>query len=212
MQPTSRILPRRKSKYSCNCSYTHWLGSQWPTSITNWCSSHHFQVQCWRHSTCRPSEEMVRAKFVWQVEASWSPFLSWWTCSKNLESTTLHDGSRYVVGMLWADDNIHLPDNCYASLVQCNSRKAPRERLKPENSNASVIRDDVEKGYVVPVSAHDSKNRSNRESYVSQHPLLNPNKPGKVRRVSNVASKFHGKSLNTLISSAPICFRTFYSF
>ena len=34
------------------------------------------------------------------------------------DSTTLLDGSRYVVGMLWADDNIHLPDNFYASLVQ----------------------------------------------------------------------------------------------
>ena len=28
---------------------------------------------------------------------------------KILDSTTLYDGSRYVDGMLWADDNIHLP-------------------------------------------------------------------------------------------------------
>ena len=33
---------------------------------------------------------------------------------KNLDSTTIHDGSRYVVGMLWVDDNIHLPNNFYA--------------------------------------------------------------------------------------------------
>ena len=40
---------------------------------------------------------------------------------KFLDSTTLHDGSRYVVGMLWAEDNIHLHDNFYASLVQLKS-------------------------------------------------------------------------------------------
>ena len=34
---------------------------------------------------------------------------------KILDSTTIHDGSRYIVGMLWAADNIYLPDNCYAS-------------------------------------------------------------------------------------------------
>ena len=53
-----------------------------------------------------------------------------------------------------------------------------------------------EKGYVVPVSRHDSKNRSDREWYVPHHPVLNSNKPGKIRRVLNGASKFPGKSLN----------------
>ena len=40
---------------------------------------------------------------------------------KILVTATIHDGSRYVVVMLWADDNIHLPDNFYASLVQFKS-------------------------------------------------------------------------------------------
>ena len=44
---------------------------------------------------------------------------------KMLDSTTLHDGSCYVVGMLWADDNINLPDNFYASLVQFMSLEKP---------------------------------------------------------------------------------------
>ena len=127
-----------------------------------------------------------------------------------LDSTTLHDGSRYSVGKLWADDNIHLPDNFYASLVQF---KALEKRLEKDfnlkTQYASDIRSDVEKGYVVPVSTRDSKNRSDREWYLPHHPVSNPNKPSKVRRVLNGASKFHGKSLINSLLVAPICFRTF---
>ena len=123
---------------------------------------------------------------------------------KILDSTTIHDGSRYIVGMLWADDNIHLPDNFYASLVQFKSLEKRLEKdLNLKTQYASDIRSDVEKGYVVPVSPHDSKNRSDREWYVPHHPVLNPNKPGKVRRVLNGASRFHGSSLNNSLLVGP---------
>ena len=106
--------------------------------------------------------------------------------------------------MLWADDNIHLPDKFNASLVQFKSlEKRLEKNLNLKTQYASSIRSDVEKGYVVPVSPHDSKNRSNREWYVPHHPVLNPNKPGKVRRVLNGASKFHGKSLNNSLLVGP---------
>ena len=123
---------------------------------------------------------------------------------KVLDSTTIHDGSRCVVGMLWADDNIQLPDNFYASLVQFKSLEKRLEKdLNLKTQYASDIRSDVEKGYVVPVSPHDSKNRSDREWYVPHHPVLNPNKPGKVRRVLNGASRFHGNSLNNSLLVGP---------
>ena len=35
-----------------------------------------------------------------------------------LETTNFHNGQRYDVGMLWADDNIQLPNNYFSSLVQ----------------------------------------------------------------------------------------------
>ena len=56
---------------------------------------------------------------------------------------------------------------------------------------------------MVPVSPHDSKNRSDPEWYVPHHPVLNPNKPGKVRRVLNGASRFHGSSLNNSLLVGP---------
>ena len=68
--------------------------------------------------------------------------------------------------------------------------------LNLKTQYASDIWGDDEKGYVVPFSPHDSKNRSDWEWYVPHHPFLNPNKPGKVQRVLNGASKFHCNSLN----------------
>ena len=60
---------------------------------------------------------------------------------KNLDSATLHDGSRYNVGMLGADDNIHLPDNFSASLVQFQSLEKRLEKdLNPKTQYASDIR------------------------------------------------------------------------
>ena len=62
--------------------------------------------------------------------------------------------------------------------------------------HAETIREDIQKGYVITVKAHDPKSRADREWYSPHHPVLNPNKPGKVRRVLNGASKCHGASLN----------------
>ena len=60
--------------------------------------------------------------------------------------------------MLWAADNIYLPDNFYASLVQLKFlEKRLEKNLNLKTQYASDIRSDVEKGYVVLVSPHDSK-------------------------------------------------------
>ena len=39
--------------------------------------------------------------------------------------------------------------------------------------------------------------------YLPTHPVENPNKPGKIRRVANAASKFKGCSLNTCLLTGP---------
>ena len=38
-----------------------------------------------------------------------------------LETTTFHNGKKYDVGMLSADDNIQLPNNYFSSMVQLKS-------------------------------------------------------------------------------------------
>ena len=113
------------------------------------------------------------------------------------DSSTVHDGSRYTVGMLWAEESIMLPDNYYSSLVQLKSlekRLAKDPHLR--NQYSKTIEVGLSKGYVIQVPPHHFSNRSIREWYLPHHPVVNPNKSGKVRRVLNRASKFHGTSLN----------------
>ena len=73
---------------------------------------------------------------------------------------------------------------------------------------ADLIKEDNRKGYVVTVEPHDPRKRSDREWYFPHHHVVNPNKPGKVRRVLNGASKFHGTSLNKSLLVAPDLFET----
>ena len=121
-----------------------------------------------------------------------------------LESTTIHNGLRYDVRMLWAADNTKLPNN-YFSLVQLKSlekRLAKDEYLREKNT--STIKHDLNRGYVIEVpDAHNVENRSDKEWYLPHYPVLNPNKPGKVRRLLNGAAKFHGASLNKSLLTAP---------
>ena len=51
--------------------------------------------------------------------------------------------------------------------------------------------------------SHDPRKRSDREWYLPHHPVVNPNKSGKMRRVLNGASKFHGTSLNKSLLVGP---------
>ena len=122
-----------------------------------------------------------------------------------LENPTVHNGKRYNVGMLWADDNIGLPNNYFSALVQFKSlekRLAKDQTLWEKYSN--TIKEDLDQGHVVRVKdAHKVESRSEREWYLPHHPVVNPNKPGKVRRVLNGAAKFHGASLNKSLLTGP---------
>ena len=124
---------------------------------------------------------------------------------KILESTTIHNGLRYDVGMLWAADNTQLPNNYFSSLVQLKSleKRLPKDEDIREKYS-STIKKDLNKGYVIVVpDAHQFEKQSDKEWYLPQHPVLNMNKPGKVRRVLNGAAKFHGASLNKSLLTGP---------
>ena len=98
-----------------------------------------------------------------------------------LNSETVHNGERYIVPMLWIDSNVSLPNNYYSSLAQFKSLER-RLSKDPElrERYAETIREDIRKGYVVTVEPHDPRKRSDREWYLPHHPVVNPNKPGKV--------------------------------
>ena len=122
-----------------------------------------------------------------------------------LENTTVHNGKRYDVGMPWAENNIEQTNNFFSALVQLKSlekRLTKGQILKEKYSN--TIKEDLDKGLAVRVKdAHKMESRSEREWYLPHHPVVNPNKPGKVRRVLNGAAKFHGASLNKSLLTGP---------
>ena len=82
-----------------------------------------------------------------------------------LESTTVLNGKRYYVGMLWSEDNIKLSNDYFSALVQLKSleeRLTKDQPLREKYSN--TIKEDLDKGYVVRVKdAHKFKSRSERE-------------------------------------------------
>ena len=87
-------------------------------------------------------------------------------------------------------------------LKSLEKRLAKDEDLREKYT--SIIKEVLNKGYVIEVpDAHKVGSRSDKEWYLPHHPVLNPNKPGKVRRVLNGAAKFHGASLNKSLLTGP---------
>ena len=130
--------------------------------------------------------------------------------SKILQETTYHDGCRYQVGMLWADDESSLPNNYFSALVQLKSLERRLERTPDlKTSYAQTIKGDFDKGYIVQVDKSDCFRVNNpREWYLPHHPVFHHHKPGKVRRVLNGAAKFHGVSLNSKLLTGPDLLQT----
>ena len=106
--------------------------------------------------------------------------------------------------MLWFDSNVSLPNNYYTSLAQFKTleRRLSKDP-EPREKYADTIREDIRKCYVVSVEPYDPHKRSDREWYLPHHPVVNPNKPGKVRRVLNGVSKFYGPFLNKSLLVGP---------
>ena len=126
--------------------------------------------------------------------------------TKILDETTYHDGSRYQVGKLWADDKSCLTNNYFFSaLVQLKSLERRLQKgTDLKDSYAKRIRDDFSKSYFVRVEkAECFKVDQPRELCLPHHPVVHPHKPGKVCRVLNGAAKICGQYLNSALLAGP---------
>ena len=122
-----------------------------------------------------------------------------------LERTTKHNGERYEVGLLWADDNPNLPNNYYSAYQQFLSMEK-RLSKDPELKEAykATIEKDLQNHFVRKLEQEQVVSTENdMQCYLPHHPVKHPHKPGKVRRVCNAASKFKGVSLNDKLLSGP---------
>ena len=123
---------------------------------------------------------------------------------KFFESTTQFTGERYEVGMLWSEPELNFPNNCSSALGQLYSL----ERRFQQDSNLKElyqqsIDTDVEKGFVKILGKSEVKGTFGKEWYLPDHPVVNPNKPDKVRRVCKAASKYKEVCLNEKLLAGP---------
>ena len=128
----------------------------------------------------------------------------------HLNDTIRYNHGRYSVGILWSGQEENLQNNYSAALSQLKSlgtRLGEDEKLKERYSE--TIENDRKKGYVSQLETSEV-NSDKTCWYLPHHPVLNPNKPEKVRRVCNAASKFRGNSLNDVLLISPDLLRSLW--
>ena len=111
-------------------------------------------------------------------------------------------GKRHDAGMLWAEYEIEMRHNYFSAVVQLKSLEKRLTKDQPlREKYLNTIKEDLYKGYVVRVKdVLKEESCSEREWYLPHHPVVNPNKPGKVRRLINGEAKLHGASPKSFIT------------
>ena len=127
-----------------------------------------------------------------------------------LERTTRFNSDRYEVGMLWKNPDHELPNKYPSALSQFKSlerRLARDEQLRQRYDE--TIRIDADKSFIRKLDTEELRRTKDLQQwYLPHHPVLNPHKPDKVRRVCNAASKFRGTSLNDKLVPGPDLLRS----
>ena len=182
----------------------------------------------WKLSGPLPQQETAKLATESLVAAEVDPLAdqvkSWWSmksyasnCSVSgrskederalemLKATTNFDGERYEVGLLWKNAKLHLPNNYSSAVSQLKSLVRRLEKdANLKQRYKETIDVDVQKGFVRILEEEELENtKTDLQWYVPHLPVLNPNKPDKVRRVCNAASKFGGVSLNDNLMAGP---------
>ena len=118
-----------------------------------------------------------------------------------LESTMNHTGERYQIGLPWKVP-ANLQNKYFSALNQLNNlNKRLNNDPKLSDMYQQTLVTDLEKNYVKPVEMTDPN--PEKIWYLPHHPVQSANKPNKVRRVANAASKFKGESLNSNLLTGP---------
>ncbi|XP_058449230.1 uncharacterized protein LOC131429196 [Malaya genurostris] len=110
----------------------------------------------------------------------------------------------YETCLLWRYDDIRLPDSKKMALKRhkCLEKRMARE---PELAKSlhEKIQDYKTKGYIRQLSAQEEITHKKRSWYLPIYPVVNPNKPGKLRIVWDAAAKVGQISLNSFLLKGP---------
>lgn len=121
-----------------------------------------------------------------------------------METTVRYINSRYEIGLLWRYDDVHLPNNYSIAMkrLQCLEKRLHREPNMKLNIN-DQIKSYISKGYISKLPKHEKNNDGPRIWYLPIFPVVNKNKPGKVRIVWDAASKVKDVCLNSVLLKGP---------
>ena len=98
-----------------------------------------------------------------------------------------------------------MSNNFASALGQLRGLKRRLDKNLPlKTKNSETIASELRKGYVSMLSSDElASTRNDLVWYVPHHPVLNPHKPDRVRRVCNAASKPRGYSFNDMLIAGP---------
>ena len=100
---------------------------------------------------------------------------------------------------------MNLPNNFYSALGQLKSleRRLQKDDML-QKRYSETIDTDVKAGYVRKVQQVELNEIKDKLLwYLPYHPVVNPHKPEKVRRVRNAAAKYQGVALKNKLLSGP---------
>jgi hypothetical protein len=119
-----------------------------------------------------------------------------------VNSTTSHDGIRYIVGLPWISPNIKLPNNLNAAAKRFDMLE---RRFKKDPAFAdryrAVIEEYLNLGHAQRVN--ESNGKIGRVWYLPHHGVVNPQKPTKVRVVFDASASYNNFSLNNCLLKGP---------
>ena len=121
---------------------------------------------------------------------------------KIVESSITHENEHYKLGLHWCEEDTTLPNNmalAHARLLQLK-RKLLRDSSLHQRYTETV-NDYIAKGCAKEVNNMDANLK--RVWYLPHHPVINVNKPEKLRVVFDCAAKYEGISLNSQILQGP---------
>ncbi|XP_070132548.1 uncharacterized protein [Drosophila bipectinata] len=117
-----------------------------------------------------------------------------------LDDTTVKEGRRDQTGLLWKDDHAVLPrsyEMAHRRLINVEKKLKRNGQLALEYDR--IIKDYVSNGYARKLQPDEVAVKSDKLWYLPHFGVENPNKPGKVRLVTDAAAKVGGTSLNSAL-------------
>ncbi|XP_055591192.1 uncharacterized protein LOC129743240 [Uranotaenia lowii] len=121
-----------------------------------------------------------------------------------LKSLTRVKGKRMETGLLWRCDDVRLPDSKPMAMRRliCLEKRMQRDPALAE-AVKEKIRDYERAGYIEKLTKNQLAEKFDRVWYLPIFPVVNPNKPKKMRLVWDAAAKVLGLCLNSFLLTGP---------